>query len=487
MRTPQHLKEVLTKKDVRGTIIVRNESHPGVQLEVRIEPVGRFAGGVTPSGRVGYSSSGNMFYNVKERLFSFGGLTPGTYKVSAKLNQRQYSQQVQLEPGQSIKLSACIGHSGGVLSEEELLQSVTCVDTLFAEQHPDLDFEVDSITEKRIAPTTRYLSSQRTQAKSSAPRGRKHMVFGPVTIWKYHPTFSQYKLPLDLILQRETDHLDSHVPVYTATSFEKLVLQDFLRELVRQAFPDSEKLARVWWVRNPLDLPARFARYEHIWDLIYVLQGPTRVNDNLPNQAWMLQSCNPHLFGNTLVDSEESTVDYYYDGMSVIQVKIIDLVIDFLTRMKLIDSKCASCTVSVKTWRERLKAALELAQPKEPPRGVLFQVFIPHERVNQVAYISKTNRGNRNNGQPDEDNTNALETLLRIQTDGAHQVPNYSTLQVRLLVPYLMHPDNELRVFRYTNASEDAMRTFHATIATLVNEVLSQARGHISGPSHGAP
>ncbi|MFY0565436.1 hypothetical protein ACN28E_16555 [Archangium lansingense] len=65
-------------------------------------------------------------------------------------------------------------------------------------------------------------------------------------------------------------------------------------------------------------------------------------------------------------------------------------------------------------------------------------------------------------------------------------MPNYSTHQVRLLIPYLMHPDNELRVFRYTNATEDAMRTFQATITTLVSEVLNQSRSHLSGPSHGS-
>ena len=134
-----------------------------------------------------------------------------------------------------------------------------------------------------------------------------------------------------LIIERERKHLHTHVPLYTAFKKEVLLLQVFNAALLTRANKNHRKaiIGRTWY-RDPFGNPPGNIRFEKIKDYSKLQNRSTFFGrdvalDNKGATSWHLISCNPHLYGNTLHASEESTLDYFHDNSNVTPPDIRDI------------------------------------------------------------------------------------------------------------------------------------------------------------------
>lgn len=183
--------------------------------------------------------------------------------------------------------------------------------------------------------------------------------------------------------------------------------------------------------------------------------------DNKTTTAWNLISCNPYLFGNTLTDAMESTVDYWWDDNNVAPPNLEDIINQSLRSLNL----CLKDPEKYKELVEKLQKTMDLIKADH---GVLSQIFIPHEEVNNITYIAKAN------GIEDKEHPNALKSLIDLQYRKTQEIANYDTLQVRLLAGRLINPDHtaDYRMYTYKKFSVDQDAKFHSAITCIIQELL---------------
>jgi hypothetical protein len=114
----------------------------------------------------------------------------------------------------------------------------------------------------------------------------------------------------------------------------------------------------------------------------------------------------------------------------------------------------------------------------ENARGVIYQIFVPHEEVRALGYISKKN------GIPDESNPDALKTLLSMQIPSENlesELPNRRSLQARILMTRLMEPEIEtgVEIIPYFDKNPKVQEGIHEVekgIDQLVDKLLSEIK-----------
>jgi hypothetical protein len=271
-------------------------------------------------------------------------------------------------------------------------------------------------------------------------------------------------LPVDKIITREEQYIDTHVPVYSAFTKSVYLVQMFTKELMSRLEKDvtlRRPVDEITWMRNPLaksrlkEIPSNLASFRTMY--------PKKVIDH-GLMAWNLISCNMHLFGNTLVKSEESTVDYWWDDSNVTPPKIDDIVNESLDTLNLL--KGPDGRQKRAAFIEKLKETINLL-PSD--HGVMHQIFIPHEDVNNIAYIAKAN------GIADKAHPDALASLTEIQQpDKIERVKNYGKMQVRLLAGRFINPDgtHSYPVHTYHEFSQEANEKFIRKISELTERLL---------------
>ena len=242
-------------------------------------------------------------------------------------------------------------------------------------------------------------------------------------------------LPMKEILSKETELLNTHVPLYTATSKATYLIHSFTKIVMSLSYIDSvtKRLPTdITWFRNPL---TRLPKHIPSDSKTYLSLKDDNVLDNTEMAAWNLISCNPTLFTNTLTDAMESTVDYWWDDNNVSCPRLRDIVTESFRTLKGIDQD------KISTLIKELEKTIELL---EGEHGVLHQIFIPHEEVNSTVYISKTN------GIVDKEHKNSLETLLDLQYKSPDSILHYRTMQIRLLSGRFINPNLEADYRTYT-------------------------------------
>jgi hypothetical protein len=306
--------------------------------------------------------------------------------------------------------------------------------------------EALALREQRIAPTVHYLNTL-----SDEDRGKLDCYIK--------------ELPVSKIIARESEFLTTHVPVYTAFHKSVFLLHSFAQSVLSLIPPPTSQLRRdprtIVWFRNPLArIPAR--NLGSTVSSLFALRAGLQILDNTPPMAWQLISCNPLLFGNVLEDEMESTADYYWNASSVSAPKIEDIVLETLDSCKLLEDR--------EDVRERL--ILDLTRTLElisGERGILYQLFIPHDEVNKTLYVCGKN------GKPYEgQSASALETLLSLQYKKPEEISNYTTMQVRALANRLINPNvaSEFPVFHYTDVNEAHVQAFRKSVDQIVRQYL---------------
>lgn len=298
----------------------------------------------------------------------------------------------------------------------------------------------------RVPPTLHFLNSKKEDKEACA----------------YLKQY-QDELPMEDIIQMEKIHLDSHVPVYTAVSKPVFLIQTLSSKLVSLADLDMtsspERLPhQITWLRNPL---AKVPKSISPDAQSYLYLRDKKVLDNSEIASWNLISCNPHLFGNVFNDAMESTVDYWWDNTNVSPPSLERIVEEMFETTEL-------GLVKQDNFTENLKKTLDILNSKgTEDRGVIFQMFVPHEEVNRTIYISGPN------GRPDEKHPDALSSLISIQHKPAESIPNYASMQLRLMAGRWMNPAvvADYRTVTHSDVSMEKMRDFDLAVENLVFEL----------------
>lgn len=453
----------------RGVIIVKDRCHaPGVEIAVLAND-GRTV-------RAGTANSGSSAYFAKAKAFAFGGLSPDKYEIVTTLNGVRVSLSVFVTAGGVHESVLKIAHGFPYDINEQILKRIKCEPTIFPHNTPAFAEPIPSGS--GIGATARYLMHLEPSTRKSK-RGKRKIKRSAIAVWKDHSKLSRYDLPVEELIAREREYLSTHIAVYTGMRFDFLLLQYFSSELLRVLIPDQPQLAEMCWLRHPFDdQPAKY-RWGDIRDFVKSRQlqypgGRAVIDDNSPEQAWFLLSCNPHLFGNTLTDAMESTVDYYYDSIGVINIDIFEKIAEILDSAGLLPNDCLTCKEKRRSIFQAMSDALEAIRPSTKPGGVLLQILLPQKIVNEVAYITRTNDGSFTNGTPASEHLNCLETLLRIR-DASYpvdKIDNYATLQVRILTSRLIEPNSGVIIHEVMMPSDAAKNQFRGKMAALAQDIL---------------
>lgn len=271
-------------------------------------------------------------------------------------------------------------------------------------------------------------------------------------------------LPVDIneLIRVEKEHKDTHIPLYHAHPRYLLAYRLLSEEILKEANTSewhSSDISKITWIRSPLQDPPknghRYGSVEEVAIRYGLFDEKSLKGDNSEECSWQLLSCNPSLFQNTNIASEESTADYLFNGMEVSPPDMRKWFDDIsLYLEKNIDAN------------KHIKELLDLCN-EYCDSDVLLQILIPNEYVNQIAYISKER------GIIDSNNRNAFDTLKSLQNlDTIKSIKNYNSLQVRLSTTLMIDPGigPKIKVVEYGNISKDPLRMKIREIAKSILE-----------------
>jgi hypothetical protein len=282
------------------------------------------------------------------------------------------------------------------------------------------------------------------------------------------------KLPLKDVIAKEQEMLSTHVPLYHGQSLAHWANTHFINSFVQQAFSDP-KLTGRFWLRNPFDeANQKFSsvadRSKYLKDTGQEMDFSKGRTDNSSNRARELLSANPSLMQNSDEDAMESTADFVYDNNNVQGPRDTGTLTSLFKQVGLAEKE--------KTYTQAIDSLVEKHLSIENARGVIYQIFVPHEEVRALGYISKKN------GIPDESNPDALKTLLSMQIPSENlesELPNRRSLQARILMTRLMEPEIEtgVEIIPYFDKNPKVQEGIHEVekgIDQLVDKLLSEIK-----------
>lgn len=382
----------------------------------------------------------------------------------------QALEYIQNKPGLHPGLAAAIDQMPSHWGEACKNTNLCLTNTSHSHSKSDFITAAQYALRKLEIPLTESIQSKPHQAISNTLNQSIEQASSPTDIWlnrhpeKIPPGWNRghlNELPVNIpdLIEIENSHAKTHVVAYHSFADSQLpghwtgeVLMKKLCKRENQTV--HEKLNNLSWHRNPFNTHNN--RYRDLPNLMdYVANNPARDNGNVGGFA--LLSCNPSLFQNCDLDAMESTADYLYNAVNVTPPDLKEWITDMLKSQNLgVDTQLINkATMSILD----LCANANKSLPTTKKASVLMQILIPHNLVNDIAYISKKN------GIPDPDNPNPLDTLIRLKTpQSTNEVNNAQSLQIRVLSSALQSPTLaqhvKVRFFsRYTASQQEAIKS----------------------------
>jgi hypothetical protein len=216
-------------------------------------------------------------------------------------------------------------------------------------------------------------------------------------------------------------------------------------------------------VRNPFETPPCKNIVADVPSLLAKTHG--HIVDNTATFSWQLLSCNPHLFGNVFFNSDESTVDYFFDDKSVMTPIFSEKIHQVLNNVS------KNSDVKVKNEEDLINSLERSIELLDENRGILYQMMIPFNEVNLTTYVCQQT------GVPDELHPDALQSLISLQYENPKMVDNYESMQTRILAQRWMNPtisaDYRTHVYQGIDTTEAQLQKFDQTIESLVQQAFS--------------
>lgn len=286
-------------------------------------------------------------------------------------------------------------------------------------------------------------------------------------------------------MDREREFYDTHYVCYHAQNARFLIMYDLIREVNKWLI--SRHDAQFFGLRVPSDF---FKITDDIFAFVDQKMKETGFNasfDSVSNINAYLVSVNLALFGNT--DSYgEDTFGFFVRNQSFLSPQKLVLIQDFLKQMRFSED-------AVERYSRQISALMKTIRC-EAKTGLLFQIFIPRNTINNYAYLAAAYGLY---GDVESNKTwftavhlhgiekpmilseylelyrNAPGSLIGVNPE-IRKPQEYiiNLLQARLLMTIngLLNPATGIKIFRYMDIDEDCRKRYLRELAQIVKAIM---------------
>lgn len=308
-----------------------------------------------------------------------------------------------------------------------------------------------------------------THAYLSVPKMKKRVE----KAWSVE--MKKYKSLIDQALEQELIYENTHHVFYHAQKCDFRIVQDFIKKLYTFLYPQTAVnnfyFLRPWY---------NFAQNIDANDFIdsYEMGVPKDWNDNHSHLSKAMLSVNFSLFGSTKNYGKfgECTFKYFFNNKSI-KAPAIENIFD----------EIFDCFHINKKYIDRL---VKLGQTINTPEGSLFQIFVPIEYVDKIAFAAQRLGTPYRNSllmpdlfDYDKQRYLSLTPMLNIYCHNPEQFGNtLDRLQGRLLFSgdVLLNPCSGVKIFRYTTIDDDIMQSYQKMLTALTDKIFTSWFKHLS-------
>lgn len=292
-------------------------------------------------------------------------------------------------------------------------------------------------SKKRLTQTEAYLSVYQDEVNNS---------FGDY--------LDKYKDVITSVIAKEQHFAETHYVFYHAHDIQLIILQDFMRLL--------DEYLRLIKVRSDfISLRLKDVHKTSYKNAQEYITMNSYIDDHDTETQSQMISVNLSLFGNHL-DKGECTFAYFLYNRSIsvcIEDRLKAIFIHYNFPEKYIDD------------------LIDLAPLLNTTKGSLLQIFVPHDMVNNLLYLSKPYgkpyQGIILDGIEYAHHEKSMQSLIEYMCTSPERITNLHEWQGRLL--FLdslldMHPD--IKFFRYHTVSDENMKQYQKKLRKIVIKVV---------------
>jgi len=291
--------------------------------------------------------------------------------------------------------------------------------------------------------------------KSSMTQSDAHWrQFGPAISAAYPNWFANYQTIIDTCLARERELVDTHYVLYHGQKSELCILQDVLKLLyetlhIRGSIKNFE-LMRAW-----------HDALEKMNIDNYLASGKCDSKDYF--------CVNLSLFGNHINAAWNGSCTFHYFAsnynMSWFSVGT------FLI---------ALCD-SLKLDKEYVSQILDLAKKIETTEGRLFQIFIPHDKIDGFVFLSQPGFVPYATPIVKQDydfnlmRHKHISSILDLYKKNIASIVNADALQARVMCSknLMLNPDKDIQVYMYSTIEEKKFQKYKKDLKQVVDVMLA--------------
>jgi hypothetical protein len=303
----------------------------------------------------------------------------------------------------------------------------------------------------------------------------------------YTPLITQiesdfFKQLLKSILEKEIDFAKKSFRVfYHGQKREFMLLQDIYNGLYEIAY--KKPIDNFFMLRIPNN---DFKKFTCIKDFLKQFIRNNLVNqcgfDHLPDISKVLLSVNPSLFGN-IYNPGECTFCYFIDSKNVDCTNTSDLITQVFNVF--------NYQHYLSTYNNDIKELNKLLEQSETTKtGILLQIFIPENLVNQLAYrcISCGRLYYQDNEPEKHSATYDLDIYNKEKTNGWFEWLGFrlghpkslGAMQFRLLINQTtLDPNSGIKMYRYYNKTPN-IKLYEDKLKKLLANIKADVEGNLA-------
>lgn len=277
-------------------------------------------------------------------------------------------------------------------------------------------------------------------------------------------------------IDREIQFYDTHFVLYHGQKREFLLTQDIYKKLYEKI--NKVRLRKFIFLRIPND---EFDEYKNMTKFLRRNDPYQYGFDNDPYINKHILSVNASLFGNSLYTINkyisECTFKYFVRSQNITSMDFLDLCEDAFETLQ-INSLFYNYTTDL------IDLISLLSNYEKEKTGILLQIFIPKEKINNITYRAKV-QGNPfyQTSIMQFDTSSAISeytnTLIRMQNNRSFYNNYFANmfdideLQFRLLLTndVILNPNSGVNIFRYTNITPN-LTSYKQKLSILINKII---------------
>jgi|GEM_PF-4483751 len=276
---------------------------------------------------------------------------------------------------------------------------------------------------------------------------------------KLEEGYRTHKDLVEKVFKKEQEYNDSYYVFYHAQRTDFNIVRDFIKEiyanLALKPMGNNFQFLRNWITANPMLNTKQFLG-----------DSQTRVNDHEAENIKRLLSVNLSLFGN-VANSGENTFSYFLTNLNINPPVIEGLLVE------LFDYFGFNPVF--------IKQLMQLNTILATNEGVLLQIFIPKETVDEYVYLSEP-LGNPYRKELISDIYDSklqrhirISPILEQYQRNPNLLGNFDELQARILLSQdgLLNPESGILIFKYTTACKYARQVYQKQLAEIVAAIFA--------------